>query len=264
MEGEKELRAKQVQEFYEGGGSAFWEMLLSEHIHPGGFEDTRILARKAGVSRGSRVLDVCSGLGAPARYLAKEYGCWVTGIDVTPYHYNEAIKRTKDSGLEHLIDFKLGNALDMPVPDKTFDIVWSQDAWLHVPEKDRLLSECTRVIKKGGTIAFTDILETDKTSPEEREQMLASYAGASILSLEGYSRLLEESGFSITEREDLGKELARDYHQYLDILRNQLKDMVMEKFGPEFYANTEKDFEFWVSLLDQGKASRGRFIGKKL
>ena len=94
--------------------------------------------------------------------------------------------------------------------------------------------------------------------------MLASYAGASILTLEGYSKLLEDTGFSIIEREDLGKELARDYHQYLDILRSQLKNKVIEKFGPEFYAATEKDLEFWVSILDNGKASRGRFIGKKL
>ena len=129
--------------------------------HFGGLEAVDVLAEKAGIDASTRVLDVCSGMGGPARYLAHRLGCRVTGLDITESRHEAAMRLTALVGLEHLVDFRLGNALDMPFADATFDVVIGQEAFAHVPDKPRLIAECARVVRPGGIIAFTDILRRD-------------------------------------------------------------------------------------------------------
>src|SRR5690349_23544113 len=118
--------------------------------HFGGIEANDILIEKAGIARSHRVLDVCSGMGGPARYLADRIGCSVVGLDFTETRYRAAQRLTTMVKLEHLVSFEYGNALDMPFADASFDVVIGQEAWCHVPEKPRLIAECTRVLKHGG------------------------------------------------------------------------------------------------------------------
>ena len=88
-----------VTEEYDGPGGVLWEMLMGEQIHVGGAKETDILARKAGMTAGSHVLDVCSALGGPARHLAKKYGCRVIGLDAARRMHEDAIRRTQEAGL---------------------------------------------------------------------------------------------------------------------------------------------------------------------
>jgi SAM-dependent methyltransferase len=126
--------------------------------HFGGLEAVDVLAEKAGITSGTRVLDVCSGMGGPARYLVHRLGCRVTGLDITPSRHESAMRLTRLVGLDQLVDFRLDNALDMPFADAAFDVVIGQEAFAHVPDKPRLIAECARVVKPGGIVAFTDIL----------------------------------------------------------------------------------------------------------
>jgi sarcosine/dimethylglycine N-methyltransferase len=118
------------------------EDVLQDHDqdHFGGLAAVDELARRAGIGPGSRVLDVCSGVGGPARYLAHRYGCRVTGLDVTESRHEAAVRLTRLVGLDHAVEFRLGNALAMPFADGAFDVVIGQEAWAHVPDKPRLVS----------------------------------------------------------------------------------------------------------------------------
>ena len=127
----------------------------------GGVEANDILAQKAGIQSTSYLLDVGNGMGGPARYLASRYGCRVMGLDVTESRHRGALRLTKMVKLDHLADFRLGNALDMPFADNTFDVVVGQETWAHIPEKHRLIAECTRVVKADGVIAFTVFFEEE-------------------------------------------------------------------------------------------------------
>ena len=137
MERECDVIAREVSGYYDGGGRELWLQLIDEHFHPGGLADTEKLACKAGVGRDTHVLDVCSGMGGPSCYLARTFGCRVTGIDVTDSHYNMAVERARREGLEGQVTYHLGNALDMPFADNSFDIVWGQDAWCHIGPDDK-------------------------------------------------------------------------------------------------------------------------------
>ena len=104
-----DFKLEDVQEVYEGPVGILWEMLMGEQIHVGGAKETDILAEKANISKQTHVLDICSALGGPARHLAKKFGCKVTGLDATKKMFDEAIKRTEQEDLAHLVSYELGN-----------------------------------------------------------------------------------------------------------------------------------------------------------
>jgi ubiquinone/menaquinone biosynthesis C-methylase UbiE len=243
-------------------GSQIYELIWGDNIHPGGLEETKILAEKAGINKDCRVLDICSGLGGPARFLARTYGCNVVGIDILETHYNESTKRTKEAGLDHLVSFRLANAMALPFEAASFDVVWGQDAWCHVPDKAKLIAEAARVLKKGGIIAFTDHLETEKITDELRG-MMQPLAIPNLQTLKGYVELLEKNGFTILCQEDIGKEMGEQYRQSNIILENKFKNEVINRYGQEIYQGTIDMFQMLVDGVEKGMVSRGRIVARK-
>ena len=162
-----DISIAEVSEAYAGAVGTLWEMVMGEEIHIGGTVATRELAVLAGITKDDRVLDICSALGGPARHLAAEFGCRVTGIDATPAMVEEATRRTAAAGLEGRVTFRLGNALDLPFRESSFDTVWGQDAWCYVTDKARLIREAARVTRPGGTIAFTDWIQLRDVPDDE-------------------------------------------------------------------------------------------------
>ena len=117
--------------------------------------------------------------------------------------HDEAVRRTKEAGLDRKASFVLGNALDIPFRARSFDTVWGQDAWCYVTDKQRLLRECARVVRPGGAVAFTDWLETGQLNDELWTALHAFMAFPYMETLEGYARLAEEAGLRVVEQEDL-------------------------------------------------------------
>ena len=240
------------------------EDVLQDHDqdHFGGLEANEILATQAGIQRQHHVLDVCSGMGGPARYLAQRIGCRVTGLDLTESRYRSAIRLTRLVKLEHVVDFRLGNALDMPFEDATFDVVIGQEAWCHVPEKPRLIAECARVVKPGGTIAFTDILRRAPLPPAEWERLEREMTFPTLETLEGYRLLLAERGCTLTACDDLSDHWARILVQRLGMYRG-LKADTVRKFGAEHFRRWDDTYAFFVGLFGEGKLGGGRFVARR-
>lgn len=253
-----------VIKLYDGPVGILWEMLMGEEIHVGGGIETDILAERAGVGRNTAVLDVCSALGGPARHLAKKYGCKVTGLDATKRMVDEAVRRIEREGLVHLVTCRLGNALDMPFHACTFDVVWGQDAWCYITDKERLIEEAYRVLKPGGTIAFTDWVQTGNMRDEEWEELNSFMVFPYIETPGGYEQLLKENGFEILEKEDLSDDFALHCHIYQDRLRSEFKDMIIRQYGTELFDAADDGLDKWVRAADEGKVGRGRLIGRKI
>ncbi|MCK5627162.1 methyltransferase domain-containing protein [Candidatus Bathyarchaeota archaeon] len=253
-----------VNEVYEGPVGILWEMLMGEQIHVGGDKETDVLAQKAGIAKDNVVLDICSALGGPARHLVKKYGCKVTGLDATQKMINEAIKRTEKEGLTDSITHKLGNALDIPFKAGSFDIVWGQDAWCYVSDKERLIQESYRVLKLQGIIAFTDWLQTGNMSAGEWEALNSFMAFPYMETLEGYEELMKKTGFQILEKEDLSKDFTEHCHLYQKMLREKLKGGILKQYGAELFQAADDGLAMWVKAADEGKVGRGRIIGKKV
>jgi len=230
--------------------------------HFGGVEANDILVAKAGITQQHRVLDVCSGMGGPARYLADRIGCSVIGLDFTHSRYLAAQRLTAMVRLEKLVSFEYGNALDMPFDADTFDVVIGQEAWCHVPEKPRLIAECARVVKPGGVIAFTDILRKEVLTDEEMDRLRREMTFPSLETLEGYTALLESQRCRMIARDDLSEQWSQILVKRLAMYRS-LQGETAAKFGAEHSRHWDSIYSFFVGLFGAGKLGGGRFVFRR-
>jgi cyclopropane fatty-acyl-phospholipid synthase-like methyltransferase len=230
--------------------------------HFGGLAATDTLAHLANVGGSSHVIDVCSGLGGPARYFAHHYGCRVTGIDLNQSRVDSAIRLTKMVGLEGRVSFHHANAISTALPSAKFDSLIAQEAFCHIPDKLELLTECVRVLKPGGLIAFTDVLEGTSMLAPVRERLRQEMTFTELNTLDGYQLLLETSGCEMKMVEDLSKEWERVLVNRLAMYRG-LKDQTIARFGSSHFEKWDRTYSFFVDLYASGELGGGRFVAQK-
>lgn len=230
--------------------------------HYGGVEANDALATLAGIDDDCHVLDVCCGLGGPSRYLAQKYGCRVTGIDLTESRVEGAKRLTAMVGLDDNVTFQTGNALDLPFGDRTFDVVISQEAFCHIPDKDRLVAQCARVLKPGGRLAFTDVLATDSTTERTRERLQREMTFLELGSQHTYRRQLEREKCVVVEAQDVSDEWRVILIDRLAMYRS-LKDQTVERFGDAHFTKWDNAYSFFVGLYETGELGGGRFLARR-
>ena len=190
------------------------EQLWGDHVHLGhyGAPPTSCDFRKAkeafvhelvrwsGLDQlptGSLVLDVGCGIGGSARILARDYGLDVVGISISPAQVKRATQLTP-SGLT--CRFQVMDALDLQLPDHSFDAVWSVEAGPHMPDKQRYADELLRVMRPDGLLAVADWNRRDPsdggmTRPERwvMRQLLNQWAHPEFASIKGFRQNLDNS-----------------------------------------------------------------------
>jgi ubiquinone/menaquinone biosynthesis C-methylase UbiE len=163
-------------------------------------------SEKLALTPESHLLELCSGIGGPARFLARTYGCKVTGIDLSEFNTQTARKRTRDEGLEHLATFLHGDALQIPFPEESFTHVFGCEGWCYFPDKEQLYQVARRVLKPGGMIAFLEAACDDPVRLNT-EQYLAPVHYESIAN---YKAMLGASGFQGIEQFDTTSLACKD------------------------------------------------------
>ncbi len=129
-----------------------------EQFHTGGKIETMNLATLAGVDQSCQVVDLGSGIGGPARTLALEYGCTVTGVDLTEEYCRTATILSDKVGLSDKVSFVCTDATDTTLQSDSFDIIWLQHMSMNIGDKEKLLKEVLRLLKPKGKLAFHEIL----------------------------------------------------------------------------------------------------------
>ncbi len=193
-------------------------MLLGDILHPGGLELTGYLGTMLELNAMDRLLDVACGRGASAVYLAKRFGCHVTGLDFGPDNIAVAETHSSAEGISHLTTFQEGDAEQLPFEDGTFDVIISECSFCTFPEKVKAVREMARVLRSGGRLGITDVTVSGPL-PEDIQSLLswvACVAGAG--SPELYISTLKEAGFAdfvIEDHRDSLLEMANEVRRKL-------------------------------------------------
>jgi ubiquinone/menaquinone biosynthesis C-methylase UbiE len=179
-----------------------------DHFHGRGLEATEDMAALVTVRPTDHLLDVGSGLGGPARWFSKRFGCRVTGIDLTPEFCEIAEHLTCRLGMESHVRLLVGNALAMPFDDGTFEGAYSMFVSMNIPDKARLYREIHRVLKSGGWLVLSEIAR-GKVGDVTYPMPWAATAAESYLSTaDDTGKELRSAGFEVEQiKNDLQKVL---------------------------------------------------------
>jgi ubiquinone/menaquinone biosynthesis C-methylase UbiE len=177
-----------------------------DEFHGGQRPATVRLAELVGFTGTERVLDVGSGLGGPSRFLAWKYGCRVSGVDLTTEFVRLAEMLTRLTGLVGKVDYRQGNALDLPFEDASFDVVWSQNAAMNIADRDRLYAGMRRVIKPGGTLALQEVAAGPGGPPHYPVQWAREPSISFLYSQDATRKTLEAAGLRVVTWQDTTQE----------------------------------------------------------
>ena len=164
--------------------------------HMGGLKATRELIEACHIDKDSYVLDVGCGVGITACYLAREYGCKVVGVDLSEKMVDRSNERAKRKDVEDKVEFRIGDAQDLPFEDGVFDAVICESVAAFPKDKQKVVREYARVTKKGGYVGMNEVTWADTPPPELVEYMSRALGHAEFLNPDGWKDLLTDAGLT--------------------------------------------------------------------
>ena len=198
----RRLNAALVEDGCDPARPTFEALAPYDQFHGRGLEATEEIAGLIKAAAGDHLLDVGSGIGGPARYMARRFGCSVTGIDLTAEFCEVARHLTRLLGLEAKIHIETGDALKMPFADTSFDGAYSMNVSMNIADKAALYAEIRRVLRPGGWLMLSELAQ-GPGGPLDYPTPWAATAASSFLSTpEETRRGLEAAGFEILQFRD--------------------------------------------------------------
>ncbi len=223
-------------------------ILIGEQYHLGGAEDTRRMARLAGISPADRVVDLACYIGGPARHLARECQCEVVGVDISEVHIVVAEKLTELVDLQERVTFMCESADAVPLPDESFTVAWSQCSF---PQDLSWLTEMDRLLKPGGRLAFTGVIRREGCEDPE------------LLPLREICQKVEAMGYRVVAAEDISQmDLEHGWLPALAKLRAN-EAHYRELMGSDWVRKARASIEADITAWQEGRMGCGRVVAVK-
>jgi sarcosine/dimethylglycine N-methyltransferase len=225
------------------------DLATIDQFHTRGLPATREQADMVAPNAETHVLDIGCCVGGPARFLAETYGCRVTGIDLTEEYVDVADMLSRRCGLDHLTDFRIANALNLPFDDCTFDLAWTQNVSMNIPDKAAFYASIFRVLKPGGKFSSSEVATGAAGEPVYPLPWAREPSISFVASPDEMKASVEAAGFRILDWQDTTAEAVA-------VFRNPNQTARRGKLGVGLVAGA--DFGERSANLAQGMAD-GRF-----
>jgi SAM-dependent methyltransferase len=243
-----------------------------EDIHVGMYDDPaediarasrRTVEQMAGlvsVTTSTRVVDIGAGFGGSARYLARTYGCHVTCLNLSEIENERNRRLNEEQGLAHLIDVVDGSFEDLPFQDKAYDLVWSQDAFLHSGDRVRVLEEAVRVVKPGGRLVFTDPMAANGAPKDALVPILERLSLDTMACPDFYRRELYRLGMNSVTFHEASAQLPRHYQRVLE--ETERRSVELSQVSEAYLQRMKVGLRNWVDAGNAGNLTWGVFTAE--
>jgi SAM-dependent methyltransferase len=227
--------------------------------HYNGTEAVRLAAESLDLRSASRVLDIGSGLGGPARFLSYTTGCHVTALELQPQLHEIAANLTQRCDLGERVTHLCGDALNYPIPDAAFDAVVSWLVLHHVPDRPRLCARLARALASGGRCYIEDLYMRAPFHVDDLRDVRNVLVGNSVTSIDQFATDLRTAGFIDIRTMDLTEETKPFVAARLATWRRDSLQNTLE-YGEDAYAALETFYAVVARLFDNGSLGCVRLV----
>jgi cyclopropane fatty-acyl-phospholipid synthase-like methyltransferase len=218
---------------------------------------TRYLIEKAGLDAGDRVLDIACGFGGTLRTLA-QMGCTAKGIDISQNCVDRARKAAAEAGLGDRIEVDISDFHDIDCAPDSWDAVICQEAIIHSANRPTVFAEVFRVLRPGGTFAFSDILTGDNADSAMVEAAFARIGARVGSTVSDYQAMARDAGFELS----FVDERPHDIRAHYDKLAEQLEQPIAG-LNADAKASISQSISRWQAALAGGHITWACFVAHK-
>ena len=222
----------------------------------------RMADHASGLDDGVHVLDLGAGFGGTARYLVKRYGCRVTALNISEAENERNRRMNREQGVADRIEVVDGSFEELPFEDERFDVVWSQDAFLHSSDRAGVLREASRVLASDGEFVFTDPMMADDCPPDVLAPIFERLKLSSLGSPRFYQEAARAAGMDVVAFDDLSPHLARHYGAVLRETERR-EPAVRGEISQDYLDRMKAGLRHWVNGGERGHLVWGIFHFRK-
>jgi len=222
------------------------------------------MAELAGqIGPSTRVLDLGAGYGGSMRYLAEHFGCQSVALNLSEVENERNRRMNVDAGLDRNIDVVDGDFTALDFEDSAFDLVWSQDAFLHSGDRQAVCAEAARVLKPGGRLVFTDPMQADD-APTDKLQPIYDRIHLDSLGSPGFYReTLGRLGMKEVDFDKHSSQLPRHYARVRKALVENAEELRARGVSDDYIERMQAGLQHWVDGGHKGYLAWGIFVFEK-
>jgi sarcosine/dimethylglycine N-methyltransferase len=268
---------KITEDYYNSkDANTFYQKIWStDYLHVGSYKEDTVSIEEASVAmiermlrllpkmkKSSKLLDLGSGYGGTARYLVETYGCNITCVNISEVQNEINSEKNKKAELDNKISVVKANFEKLPFTRDSFDLVWSQDAFLHSAHKDEVFREVSRVINNEGRFIFTDFIKKEKCPADVLEPILQRLQLKDLATIKRYDRLAQNVDLAKVYTKEMPEMMLIHYRKVLERLEADYKN-ITKKVTKSYIDNMMKGLQLWIDGAEAGHISWALFQYQK-
>ena len=238
------------------------DLAAIDQYHYRGTEAVDAAITSLGINADDRLLEIGSGIGGPARYVAAMTGAKVIALELQPDLNDLAKELTRRCDLSDRVEHVCADVLDYSPRDSGFDAIVSWLALFHIEQRDELLSRCITWLKPSGNLFVEDLYARGEPTPAEKEDLSVTLYSRYLPDRETYESDFRDAGFSIVEIDDMSEDWQQFTHERYLAFRDD-RQRHAQVHGDVIVAGLEKFYATVDRLFSGGNLGGLRLVGRK-
>lgn len=222
------------------------------------------MAELAGdINPATRVLDLGAGYGGSMRYLAEHFSSKCMALNLSEVENERHRRMNIEAGLDRNIEVVDGDFTALDFNEDAFDLIWSQDAFLHSGDRAKVCAEAARVLKPGGRLVFTDPMQADDAPTDQLQPIYDRIHLDSLGSPAFYRETLGKLGMKEVQFDDHSHQLPRHYSRVRQALIDNADELRDRGVSEDYIERMQAGLQHWVTGGHNGYLAWGIFVFEK-